>query len=155
MTKMVTDDSSESPTTTVTTIEKEAFNQFQDAAFEKYRQAVLNYGLRVFREARGAAYQRDPDANQTEITTPDVEAAAIRTEMKLVRLRQLRFPFRLLQQLITLITGIVAKLTFDSANFRTGQPVDESFLLLSIVLLGCFGLVLILNHFEMKAEMLR
>jgi hypothetical protein len=82
-------------TITVTTIERGVYQQFQQAAFQKYQQSVLTYGSRLFREARSVAHQRDPDANIVEITTPDVEAATIRTEMKLARVRQLRFPYRL------------------------------------------------------------
>jgi hypothetical protein len=72
---------------TVTEIEKNVYQQFQQAAFQKYQQSVLTYGSRLWREARSVAHQRDPDANVVEITTLDVEAATVRIEMKLARLR--------------------------------------------------------------------
>ena len=79
-------------------IEEAVYRQFQSAAFQRYKQSVFVYASKVWQEAREVALQRDSNVNVIEITTPDVEIATIRTEMKLVRLRQLRFPFRLAWQ---------------------------------------------------------
>ena len=98
---------------TVTTIEKSVYEQFQQAAFQHYQQSVLTYGARLFREARSVAHQRDPNVNVVEITTPDVEMAAVRTEMRLAMVRRLRFPFRLVQLGVSIATGFLAKLSFD------------------------------------------
>jgi hypothetical protein len=135
-------------------IEETVCNQFQEAAFQRYKDSVLDYGTKVWREARSVALQRDPNVNTIEITTPDVEIATVRTEMKLVRLRQLRFPFRLVQQFVTLVTGIIAKLTYDSAHIQTGTP-GKDFLLWSITFLFCISITLSLNYFEMRSELLR
>jgi hypothetical protein len=135
-------------------IEETVYKQFQSAAFEKYKESVLVYSSKVWREARSVALQRDPDASAIEITTPDVEIATVRTEMKLIRLRQLRFPFRLVQQFVTLVTGIIAKLTYDSAHVQTGEP-GKDFLFWCVMFLLCIAATLTLNYFEMRSELLR
>ena len=135
-------------------IEEAVYKQFQEAAFQKYKESVFVYGSKVWQEARDVALQRDRNVNIIEITTPDVEIATIRTEMKLVRLRQLRFPFRLVQQFVTLVTGIIAKLAYDSAHVQTGQP-GKDFLLWCIIFLFCIAITLTLNYFEMRSELLR
>jgi hypothetical protein len=81
---------------------------------------------------------------------PDVEAATIRTEMKLARLRQLRFPYRYIQQLISLAIGILIKLTFEAASKAEG---NFSVLFTSVLFL--FGVIITLNYLEMRAELLR
>jgi hypothetical protein len=106
----------------VAEIELSIYSQFQAAAFQRYKDSVFAYSTKVWREARSVALQRDPDATVIEITKPDVEIATVRTEMKLMRLRQLRFPFRLIQQFVTLVTGIIAKVAYDSAHVQTGEP---------------------------------
>lgn len=141
-------------TVVVTRIEKSNYEQFQSAAFQKYQQSVLSYGSKLWIEARSASLQRDPDANSIEITTPDVVAATIRTEMKLVRLRQLRFPYKIVQQFISLFIGIFFKQTIDSANLQTGSP-KEDFFLWCIAFLLCIVAFLTINHYEMRAELLR
>ncbi|WP_310485802.1 hypothetical protein [Chamaesiphon sp. VAR_48_metabat_403] len=135
-------------------IEEAVYKQFQEAAFQKYKESVLVYGSKVWREARSVALQRDPDVSAIEITTPDVEIATVRTEMKLIRLRQLRFPFRLVQQFVTLVTGIIAKLTYDSAHVQTGEP-GKDFLFWCVMFLFCIATTLTLNYFEMRSELLR
>jgi hypothetical protein len=138
----------------VAEIEEAVYRQFQAAAFQKYKQSVYIYASKVWQEARDVALQRDRNVNVIEITTPDVEIATIRTEMKLVRLRQLRFPFRLVQQFVTLVTGIIAKLAYDSAHVQTGQP-GKDFLFWCIIFLFCIAITLTLNYFEMRSELLR
>jgi hypothetical protein len=139
----------------VSQIEIASYQQFQQAAFKVYQQAVTTYGRRVWSEARSVAHHRDPDADIIEITTPDVERAAIRVEMKLARLRQLRFPFRLVQQFLTLVTGIVAKYFYDTANLPQDSPgrgwLFWTFFGLLILIVG----ILTLNYYESKAEVLR
>jgi hypothetical protein len=134
----------------VASIEPDVCKQFQEAAFQKYKQAVLNYGSKLWIEARGASLQRDPNANLIEITSPDVEAATIRTEMKLARLRQLRFPYRYIQQITSLAIGILIKLTFEAA----GKP-EGNFPLLFTFVLFLFGVIITLNYSEMREELLR
>jgi len=90
-----------------------------------------------------------------EITTPDIEAATVRIEMKLARLRQLRFPFRLVQQLATLMTGIVFKTLFDLANLAQGSPERDWLPWVGGGFLACVAGILILNYFETRAELLR
>jgi hypothetical protein len=138
----------------VAEIEEAVYRQFQAAAFQKYKQSVYIYASKVWQEARDVALQRDRNVNVIEITTPDVEIATIRTEMKLVRLRQLRFPFRLVQQFVTLVTGIIAKLAYDSAHVQTGDP-GKDFLFWCIIFLFCIAITLTLNYFEMRSELLR
>jgi hypothetical protein len=140
---------------TVSQIETRDYQQFQEAAFERYKQTVITYGQRVWREARSVAHQRDPDADVIEITTPDVEAATIRIEMKLARLRQLRFPFRIVQQLLTLGTGILAKVLFDLANLAQGSPGKDwlPYVLVSL-LIFILGISAV-GWFESRAELLR
>jgi hypothetical protein len=135
-------------------IEETVYRQFQEAAFQKYKESVLVYSSKVWREARSVALQRDPDVSEIEITTPDVEIATVRTEMKLIRLRQLRFPFRLVQQFVTLVTGIIAKLTYDAAHVQTGEP-GQDFLFWCVMFLFCISATLTLNYFEMRSELLR
>jgi hypothetical protein len=135
-------------------IEETVYRQFQEAAFQKYKESVLLYSSKVWREARSVALQRDPDVSEIEITTPDVEIATVRTEMKLIRLRQLRFPFRLVQQFVTLVTGIIAKLTYDAAHVQTGEP-GKDFLFWCVMFLFCISATLTLNYFEMRSELLR
>jgi hypothetical protein len=138
----------------VAEIEEAVYKQFQEEAFQRYKQSVLVYSSKVWQEARDVALQRDRNVNIIEITTPDVEIATVRTEMKLVRLRQLRFPFRLIQQFVTLVTGIIAKLTYDSAHVQTGEP-GKDFLFWGIIFLFCVAGTLTLNYFEMRSELLR
>jgi hypothetical protein len=138
----------------VAEIEEAVYKQFQETAFERYKQSVFIYASKVWQEARDVALQRDRNVNVIEITTPDVEIATIRTEMKLVRLRQLRFPFRLVQQFVTLVTGIIAKLADDSAHVQTGDP-GKDFLFWCIIFLFCIATTLTLNYFEMRSELLR
>jgi hypothetical protein len=138
----------------VTEIEEAVYRQFQETAFQRYKQSVFIYASKVWQEARDVALQRDRNVNVIEITTPDVEIATIRTEMKLVRLRQLRFPFRLVQQFVTLVTGIIAKLAYDSAHLQTGDP-GKDFLFWCIIFLFCIAITLTLNYFEMRSELLR
>jgi hypothetical protein len=155
--KMTQSESSKNDANTnriVAEIEEAVYKQFQSAAFEKYKESVLGYSSKVWREARSVALQRDPDVSEIEITTPDVEIATVRTEMKLIRLRQLRFPFRLVQQLVTLVTGIIAKLTYDSAHVQIGQP-GKDFLFWCVMFLFCISATLTLNYFEMRSELLR
>jgi hypothetical protein len=138
----------------VAEIEEAVYRQFQSAAFQRYKQSVFVYASKVWQEAREVALQRDSNVNVIEITTPDVEIATIRTEMTLVRLRQLRFPFRLVQQFVTLVTGIIAKLAYDSAHVQTGEP-SKDFLFWCIIFLFCIASTLTLNYFEMRSELLR
>ena len=138
----------------VAEIEEAVYRQFQETAFQRYKQSVFIYASKVWQEARDVALQRDRNVNVIEITTPDVEIATIRTEMKLVRLRQLRFPFRLVQQFVTLVTGIIAKLAYDSAHLQTGDP-GKDFLFWCIIFLFCIAITLTLNYFEMRSELLR
>ena len=138
----------------VAEIEETVYKQFQEAAFQRYKDSVFVYSTKVWREARSVALQRDPDASVIEISTSDVEIATVRTEIKLVRLRQLRFPFRLVQQFVTLVTGIIAKLAYDSAHVQTGDP-GKDFLFWCIIFLFCIATTLTLNYFEMKSELLR
>jgi hypothetical protein len=138
----------------VAEIEEAVYRQFQETAFQRYKQSVYIYASKVWQEARDVALQRDRNVNVIEITTPDVEIATIRTEMKLVRLRQLRFPFRLVQQFVTLVTGIIAKLAYDSAHVQTGDP-GKDFLFWCIIFLFCIAITLTLNYFEMRSELLR
>jgi hypothetical protein len=142
-------------TITVTTIERSVYQQFQQAAFQKYQQSVLTYGSRLFREARSVAHQRDPDANVVEITTPDVEAATVRTEMKLARLRQLRFPYRLIQFVLSTAAGYLIKLSFDLGNLPQGSPGKDFFLWVFIGCIACFIGIVVLYHFETRAELSR
>jgi hypothetical protein len=142
-------------TITVTTIERGVYQQFQQAAFERYKQSVLTYGRRLFGEARSVAHQRDPDANVIEITTPDVEAATVRTEMKLARVRQLRFPYRLVQLGLSAAAGFLAKLSFDLGNLPQGSPGKDLFLWVFIGCIACFIGIVVLYHFETRAELLR
>ncbi len=135
-------------------IEDAVYRQFQETAFQRYKQSVFIYASKVWQEARDVALQRDRNVNVIEITTPDVEIATIRTEMKLVRLRQLRFPFRLVQQFVTLVTGIIAKLAYDSAHVQTGE-LGKDFLFWCIIFLFCITITLTLNYFEMRSELLR
>lgn len=139
----------------VTEIETNVHQQFQQAAFQRYQQSVLTYGSRLWREARNVAHQRDPDANTIEITTPDVEIASVRVEMRLARLRQLRFPFRLVQQILTLATGIVAKTAFDIANLPQGHIAKANLPWASCGFLACIAIILAVNYFEYRAELLR
>jgi hypothetical protein len=138
----------------VAEIEESVYKQFQEAAFQRYKQSIFVYASKVWQEARDVALQRDRNVNVIEITTPDVEIATIRTEMKLVRLRQLRFPFRLVQQFVTLVTGIIAKLAYDSAHVQTGEPGTD-FLFWCIIFLFCIATTLTLNYFELRSELLR
>lgn len=138
----------------VAEIKEVVHKQFDPVAFQRYQQSVLNYGMQLWRESRNAALQRDPDASAIEVTTPDVDAATVRTEMRLARLRQLRFPFRPLNQFVSLVTGIAVKLLYDSANLRSDRP-DRDFLLWLVVFLICIVTILILNYFETRAELLR
>jgi hypothetical protein len=135
-------------------IEEAVHKQFQEAAFQKYKESVLVYGSKVWREARSVALQRDPDVSAIEITTPDVVIATVRTEMKLIRLRQLRFPFRLVQQFVTLVTGIFGKLAYDSAHVQTSEP-GKDFLFWCVMFLVGIAATLTLNYFETRSELLR
>ena len=155
--QMVEPESSQGDTNTnivVAEIEESVYKQFQEAAFQRYKQSVLVYSSKVWQEARDVSLQRDRNVNIIEITTPDVEIATVRTEMKLVRLRQLRFPFRLIQQFVTLVTGIIAKLAYDSAHVQTGNP-GKDFLFWCIIFLLCIAATFTLNYFEMRSELLR
>lgn len=147
----------QSPNTMIPVSEIENVNcqQFQQAAFEVYKQSVTTYGRKVWIESRSIAHDRDPNANSIEITTPDVEKATIRVEMKLARLRQLRFPFRLIQQFLTLAFGVIAKLFYDVANLPTGASGKNSMFILLFSLIVLFVGILTLNYFESKAEVLR
>lgn len=139
----------------VSEIEPMVYKQFQEAAFNHYKEAVITYGRRVWTEARSIAHQRDPDANIIEITTPDVEAAAFRVDMKLARLRQLRFPFSLVKQILMLITGIVAKYFFDIANLPQGNSRKAWLPWSEIGFLACIMVIIVLFYFETRAELLR
>jgi len=139
----------------VTEIEQSVCQQFQQAAFQKYQQSVLIYGRRLFGEARSVAHQRDPDANVIEITTPDVEAATVRTEMKLARVRQLRFPYRLVQLGFSIAVGYLVKLSFDYGNLPQGSPGKDWFPWVFIGCIACFLLILVFYYYETRAELLR
>ena len=128
---------------------------FEAAAFDKYRQSVLKYGNRLWSEARSVAHQRNPDANVIEITTPDVEAATVRTEMKLTKLRQVRFPFRLVLQLLTIIEGFLLKAAYDLGNLATGSPAKSSFFGVSLAAVTVLILIFVVNYFDWRAEALR
>jgi hypothetical protein len=139
----------------VTTIERSVYNQFQQAAFHRYKQSILTYGRRLFREARIVAHQRDPNVDVVEITTPDVEVAIVRTEMSRAMRRLFRFPFRLIQLVVSIWIGILAKLSYDLAMLPKDGPGKEWFLWIFFALMICFLGIVILYHFETRAELLR
>ncbi len=142
-------------TITVASIEDTIYQLFQRAAFQKYKQSVINYGSYLWREARSVAHQRDPDATVIEITTPDVEAATVRVDMKLSRLRRLRFPYRLVQLFVTLATGVVSKIFFDLTSRSQGSPGTNFLPWVGAILLFLVLVIVVLNYFEMRAEVLR
>jgi hypothetical protein len=109
----------------------------------------------LFREARSVAHQRNPDADEIEITTPDVEVATVRVEMKLARLRQLRFPFRLVQSGVSLIAGYLFKVTIDLVNLPQDNPHRSWLPWVGIGFLACLFGMIVIYHFESKAELLR
>jgi hypothetical protein len=155
MTQIKTTQVQENEVVSVSQIESTNYRQVQKAAFEAYQQAVTPYGRRVWSESRSVAHHRDPDADIIEITTPDVEIATIRVDMKLVRLRQLRFPFRLVQQFLTLVTGIVAKYFYDLANLSSDHAGRGALFWVFCGLILLIVGILILNYYEGKAEILR
>jgi hypothetical protein len=140
---------------TVTEIEENRCQQFQKAAFQKYQQSVLTYGRRLFGEARSVTHQRDPDANVIEITTPDVEAATVRTEMKLARARQLRFPYRLVQLGFSTAAGFLIKLSCDFGTLPPDSPGKDLFPWVFVGCTACFIGIITLYHYETRAELLR
>jgi hypothetical protein len=75
--------------------------------------------------------------------------------MKLVRLRQLRVPYRLLQQLTSLATGLIGKAVFDLANLPPGNPTKYWLPSGAFLFLLCICGTLVLIHFENRAELLR
>jgi hypothetical protein len=136
----------------VSKIEQSVCEQFQKAAFQKYKEAVVTYGSKLWREARSAAHQRNPDADAIEVTTPDVEAAIVRLDMKLSRLRQIKFPFRTTQQVLTLITGFIFKMLVDAAMAPQTDPRRASLPSLLIGFPACILCYVILITLESRAE---
>jgi biopolymer transport protein ExbD len=106
----------------VAEIEEAVYRQFQETAFERYKQSVFIYASKVWQEARDVALQRDRNVN--------------------------------VQQFVTLVTGIIAKLAYDSAHVQTGDP-GKDFLFWCIIFLFCIAITLTLNYFEMRSELLR